>query len=719
MSAENFVLIHSHWSLIVGLALIALTAGFTVVRRLRLPGPTLVSFGLGALLLALAAGAPVWDHPVVEPIAVMVDLSPSTRTAEFRDPAVLQRRIAELLRDVPYRLTYFAQGTSDTAPPGRRLGDLPADHTVFSPPAAAAVLLFSDCRFAMPAQSPPTYVVIDSGLEDVDDAAVNGLEIRGNQAAVTIRNSGGMRQLVVTGTRDHTPATLPAGSVVLTRPLRAGTSKVTAELAPGDAWPENDALSIDVPPPAQLERWWVSRAGVPEGWRGISPAQLPTDPADYLAPAIIVLENLSASDLSQTQQERLRQYVRDIGGAVLILGGERAFAAGGYEGSVLDTLSPLASDPPTPTTHWVLLADASGSMSGAEAGSTRFAFVTTAIAQLLPHLPPHDLLSVGSFAESLSWWTQAQPVGDWQSRSLPPPNVFPHGATNLEQALKTIADSDDGRIPEQLLVLSDFDAQFSDPGLLQSELRAKHIRLHLLAIGEGSSLPLMRRLSASTGGAAMTQIDPKQWAQGVRELAQAAAQEHVERDAIRISFRDDAAATGVQITSTWNRVWLKSGAAQLADASLQSETIPMAAQWSDGEGQAAAVAFDPAPATIELLEKRLARSPHDPRFHVSCECGRQLSLAIDAVDDSKPLNDESISLELRDLSVPGSTPAIETVPQCGPGRYELAVPAPRSPSLATIRDHGKVIAQTAVAGRYPAEFDALGNDHAAMTELAR
>ena len=39
------------------------------------------------------------------------------------------------------------------------------------------------------------------------------------------------------------------------------------------------------------------------------------EPTDYLAPAIIVLENVAADDLSSTQQERLQQYVRDLGGS--------------------------------------------------------------------------------------------------------------------------------------------------------------------------------------------------------------------------------------------------------------------------------------------------------------------------------------------------------------------------------------------------------------------
>ena len=102
----------------------------------------------------------------------------------------------------------------------------------------------------------------------------------------------------------------------------------------------------------------------------MAPEALPTGAAAYLAPAVIVLDDVAADRLSPEQQGRLRQCVRDLGGGLVLLGGGHAFAAGGYPGSALESLSPLASTPPRPTTHWMLLADGSGSMgSAAPAGA--------------------------------------------------------------------------------------------------------------------------------------------------------------------------------------------------------------------------------------------------------------------------------------------------------------------------------------------------------------
>jgi hypothetical protein len=58
------------------------------------------------------------------------------------------------------------------------------------------------------------------------------------------------------------------------------------------------------------------------------------------------------------------------------------------------------------------------------------------------------------------------------------------------------------------------------------------------------------------------------------------------------------------------------------------------------------------------------------------------------------------------------------VPQVAPGHYEAAVDAPPEPALATLRQDGRAVERLAVAGRYPAEFEHVGNDRRAMRELA-
>ncbi|HSU68220.1 MAG TPA: hypothetical protein VLJ39_15180 [Tepidisphaeraceae bacterium] len=702
-------------------AALALAGAAVVIAFLRRPPLPRLSYAAataGLLLLVLASAGVAWNRASPQEVAVMVDLSPSTRTADYRDRLTLERRIRELLRDTPYHLKFFASQVQEVEGNPKRFSDLPADHTTYTPPAgAAAVLLFSDCRFQLPAQSPPTYVVVDAGLADPEDAAVVGLELREKAASVTIRNSGGTRRLTVNGAERPQPTTIPTGSLVVSQPIGASSGNVSAELSAGDAWPENDSLSAVLPPPEQYERWLVGRSNPGAGWRVMLPDDLPADPAAYLNAGVIVLENVAAADLGGLQQQRLNQYVRDLGGGLLILGGDRAYAAGGYEGTALDSLSPLASDPPAPTYHWILLADSSGSMSSPAAGATRWKFVNDAISQLLPHLPPDDLASVGSFSESLQWWAEGKSVRDATALPLPPANAYPHGPTNLQPALESIAKSADGKMPVQLLVLSDFDTQITQPDELATLLKSKDIHLSLLAIGEGNALPVLRGISKSTGGSIITEVDPTRWASSARQLARAARSKLVEKDPVQVTFSGDATATGPQSAATWNRVWLKDAATRLAATNRAGEPLPMAARWNLGEGRVIGVAFDLPESAVQQLATLVSRPPHDPRYRVKWDTGGTLHVAVDAVASGAYLNKQSLSLELAERA--GAALATHPIEQTAPGRYELSLPAPRSPGVATVRAGAQVIGRVAIAGRYAPEFDAIGNDSSAMHELAR
>jgi hypothetical protein len=699
------------WTWWTVLALSALTVIIALIRRPAAPGATCILATVGLLLLACAAGKPTLLRPSTQSVTVMVDLSASTRTATYRDRATLERRIRELLRDTPYQVQFFADGTRPMDPLATRLPDLPSDRTTYAPPAAAAVLLFSDCQFPLPEQSPPTYICVDTGLDDPADAAVSNLEIRGRDAAIFVRNSGASRRLTFDGTAPALPTTLPTGELVVSRPLADRASQIAAELSPGDPWPENDSLRAIVPPSEQLERWWVGKSSPGGAWRTIDPGRLPTDAAAYLDAGVIALDNIAASDLTDLQQQRLQQYVRDLGGGLMILGGDRAFAAGAYDGTPLDALSPLASNPPLPTTHWVLLADGSGSMSEAVPGGTRWKYVTDAIAGALPRLAPEDVASVGSFSDTLHWWVEGKPVREAAATPLPPADAYPHGPTNLQPALESIARSTDGKMPVQLLVLSDFDTQIIGAPELAALLKSKNIHLHLLAIGEGTALPALRQVAAATGGSVLTQLDPARWASATRELAHAAGAKLLRQDPVRVAFNSAASHIAPQTAAPWNRVWLKPSATSLAEARVGDETIPMAAEWNLGEGRVLAAAFSPRSEVVEALARTVAKPPRDPRFHVSWQSGPMLRLVIDAIDGRQYLNGQVLNLELLGL--------MRAVPQIAPGRYELAIESPGSPTIATLRAGGRVLERIALAGRYAPEFDAIGNDLAAMHELAR
>ncbi|HSI35991.1 MAG TPA: hypothetical protein VK986_20580, partial [Tepidisphaeraceae bacterium] len=167
---------HSPWLLAICAAIVALLSVLAARRHPAIAGTSKLLALLAAVVLSLAAAGTSWHRPATADLVVMVDCSPSTRGATFRDRAKLEERIRQLVDPaVRYEVVCFGAGPTSPLPAGAALPDLPADRTVYAPPAASAVLLFSDGRFAVPTFAPPTFVVADWALDRPTDAAVLAL----------------------------------------------------------------------------------------------------------------------------------------------------------------------------------------------------------------------------------------------------------------------------------------------------------------------------------------------------------------------------------------------------------------------------------------------------------------------------------------------------------------------------------------------------------------
>ena len=681
----------------VGGGLAVATVAIAAARRAWLGRGPSACVAIGAACWVAAAGSPAWVRPFARSVDVMVDLSPSTRGADYRNRAALDRRVAELLGDVPHRLLGFADEPPRPLPAGAILGDLPCDATTFVPPTDAdAVVLFSDGRFAPPPVAPPTFPVIDPALGRATDAAVTDLRATSDRATATV-SAPTDRQLTLRWTGAAPPsADATGGGVVFATPTG---DAVAAAVAGHDLWPENDQLAIRTPPPATPQRWWVGERPPPPGFVAVA---LPTDVAAYLSAGVVVLDDVPAEAMTSEQRRQLAGYVRDLGGGLVIGGGPHAFAAGGYGGTVIDAVSPLASDPPGPAERWVVLVDASGSMAAGGPPSP-WQVECDAVAQLVPLLPPADPVRTGSFAAAVRWWgTDAPPA---TATVVPPAGVYPGGPTNLAVALHGVAASADVAVPTNLILMTDADADLPDAAAITAELRAHRVSLQLLATGAGSALATLRAMVTATHGTIVQQADPAAWVAAARQLTRGVVPKRFANESAAVRWHDLAGPASV---SSWNRTWLRPRAEALADTA----TAPLAAAWPIGTGHAAAVAFAADPSLLARLAERVSAAPRDPRFTVTWSAGSRLGVSVDAVDRDRYLNGRTVIVRV------GDGPAIP-ITQAGPGRYAAELPAPRQPAIATVAVDGRTIDRFAVPGRYAAEFDAIGIDRPALAELAR
>jgi hypothetical protein len=215
--------------LVAALLIAGATVAVVIWRHPALPHFTLLAAGIGVVLLCMAAGGIEWRRPRPQSVLVMVDLSPSTRTATFRDRGRITARIRQLLGKIPYRIQYFADGPVTEPAGGTILPDVPADRTTLpTDVGASAIVLFSDAQFALPAMLPPTYVIVDPMLENIADARVERLELRGQDAWISVANSDQPRILSLRGLAGATPTTAPAGAYALTRRIAPGATVIAA-----------------------------------------------------------------------------------------------------------------------------------------------------------------------------------------------------------------------------------------------------------------------------------------------------------------------------------------------------------------------------------------------------------------------------------------------------------------------------------------------------------
>ena len=325
--------------------------------------------------------------------------------------------------------------------------------------------------------------------------------------------------------------------------------------------------------------------------------------------------------------------------------------------------------------------------------------------------PRSDLLSIGSFARELRWWSVAKNAQDTAVKNLPPADVAPNGPTNLEPAIQQIMGSLPQSPPIELLILTDAEAEFADATTLSATLKDRHIRVHALLVGAPASESPLRRVVESTGGQFVAEPDAQKWTADVRRMLRASMPDQILREPVALSGDDILKSTSPRTLPAMNRAWLKQSATEIAQGLRGSEKLAAAAKWTAGAGDVVALAFTPTDHEISAIEQAIARRPRDARFNIEWHCGATLQIRIDATDRGDFMNDLQLTLEMN----PGTR---QPIPQTAPGRYEIELAAPRSPATANILRDGKILDRFAIAGRYAREFDAVGETTAALRALA-
>ncbi len=255
--------------------------------------------------------------------------------------------------------------------------------------------------------------------------------------------------------------------------------------------------------------------------RIVTPDAVPVS-LDGLSPYdVVVVANVSASDLGADTQSLLQNYVRDTGHGLVMLGGELSYGAGGYLRSTLEKVLPVSMDVRTSeqkaSIAMTYVMDKSGSMGRChcgnaaqydpsmrtEFGPSKVEIAKQAIAHAADLLSSSDKVGVVGFDQSESTLIPSQPMADLGVnrilKALEP--VQAEGASNLYGGLQAGIDQLQGSGAElkHLVMISDGWIQQADFSSLIAELNADKITLTTVGAGDGPG-DILKSLAELGGG---------------------------------------------------------------------------------------------------------------------------------------------------------------------------------------------------------------------------
>lgn len=143
---------------------------------------------------------------------------------------------------------------------------------------------------------------------------------------------------------------------------------------------------------------------------------VPADVGGLAGYDLVVLSDVRATDLSMTQLAALGAYARDLGGGLILMGGDRSMGPGGYARTPVEDVSPVGFDlkqeKRRASLAEVIVIDDSGSMGAQVDGRTKLDLANEAAARSASLLGPTDRLGVAHVDTSVQWTVPLTPVDD-------------------------------------------------------------------------------------------------------------------------------------------------------------------------------------------------------------------------------------------------------------------------------------------------------------------
>ena len=471
-------------------------------------------------------------------------------------------------------------------------------------------------------------------------------------------------------------------------------------------------------------------------------------PADLGALAgydLVVLGDVPASDLATSQVDALASYVRDLGGGLILMGGDRSLGPGGYARTPIEEISPVAFDlkeeKRRASLAEVIAIDYSGSMGMVVSGQTKLALANEAAARSASLLGSGDRLGVEHVDTEVRWTVPVGPVTDVSSIGSRIRGVgVGGGGIYTDIALRAgyeALDREKVNLKHLILFADGDDAEQIGGCRAIVGLAASHgITTSVISLGRGHDTPELEVLSKAGGGRFYLIDDATKLPAVFSQETILAAKSAIHEDPFKVAFGSPGPATrGVDFGA-----WPALGGYVVTEAKGRSSVLltgpegdPVLATWAVGIGRSAAFTSDfkdrwgaawlTWPGAVKMfgeLGRETARKADDPRVRLESDAsGGELHVRADAVgDDGRTQTFRRLTVHVAGPDGFARDVALEAV---GAGRYAASVPLARpGVYVATAKDEmsGEAVGTTGAVLTAGEELRPTGSDRALLTRIA-
>ena len=489
----------------------------------------------------------------------------------------------------------------------------------------------------------------------------------------------------------------------------------------------------------------------------VPPERLGPDVAAVAAYDAVILANVPRYAIDNATDRMLRAYVHDLGGGLMMTGGDRAFGAGGWIESQVAQAMPVKMDPPATRDLMracvALVIDCSGSMGAVVPGAGRIKqdMANSAAIAGIRSMTRLDELCVIAFDDSPNVVVPRGRLGDPASAIGVVSRIGPSGGTNQFAAMRVALDElrESRASTRHMVVLTDGQTVGTpqEGAEIANAARAERITITTIGVGDGANDTLLKDI-ARIGGGTFHAIDTAASARQLPEIfireVSVGARSLLIEGTFTPECRSDmggpvATATGALPALGGYVVTVpREGLAQIPIVHVSPDGIdPILAHWNHGLGRSIAftgdasgrwsaewIAWDGYQQFWERAVRWLMRPPAPGNLALRARVdGEESVVELEATDPGGSL----LNFATADARVigPDGTMSRLALSQVGPGRYEGRFPSAATGSyLVDValedaqgrRSGGSV--QATVSVPYSREFRATRDNSALLRAVA-